>query len=268
MTILEKIFTHKRAEVAQQRKTTPLAEIQAAANAASPALDLLGALHRAGRRVTGNNGYTPALIAEVKHASPSRGVLIKDFDPLHLASIYRSNGAAAVSVLTDQRFFKGSMEDLSQVRARYQDLPLLRKDFICDPYQVYEARACGSDGILLIVAGLGEGQLAELHALALALGMTPLVEVHSLEELERALAIEPMLVGVNNRDLRDFTVSLDTSLNLRTYIPASVCMVAERGIHSRQDVDKLAAAGVEAMLIGEALVGAADVGAKVRELLC
>jgi indole-3-glycerol phosphate synthase len=268
MTILDEIFAHKRAEVAQRRETAPLAEIQAAASAAPPALDFLSALHRGRRRIAGNREYIPALIAEVKHASPSRGLLIEDFDPVRLAGIYRSNGAAAVSVLTDQRFFQGGLEHLSQVRASYPDLPLLRKDFICDPYQVYEGRACGADAILLIVAALGRGQLAELYALALALGMTPLVEVHSLEELERALAIEPLLVGVNNRDLRDFTVSLETSLNLRAYIPEGTCMVAESGIHNRQDVERLAASGVEAMLIGEALVRAADVAVKVRALLC
>ncbi|MFN2217721.1 MAG: indole-3-glycerol phosphate synthase TrpC [Anaerolineae bacterium] len=268
MTILDEIFAHKRVEVAQRRKATPLAGIQAAASAAPPALGFLSALHRGRRHIAGNKGYIPALIPEIKHASPSRGVLIEDFDPLRLAGIYRSNGAAAVSVLTDWRFFQGGLEHLSQVRASYPDLPLLRKDFICDPYQVYEGRACGADAILLIVAGLGRGQLAELHALTLALGMTPLVEVHNLEELERALAIEPMLVGVNNRDLRDFTVNLETSLDLRMYIPESICMVAESGIHNRKDVERLAAAGVEAMLIGEALVQAADVGAKVRELLC
>jgi len=268
MTILEKIFAHKRDEVARQREAVPFAEVQAAASAAAPALDFLGALHGARRRATKGGRNTPALIAEVKHASPSRGVLIEDFDPLRLAGIYRSNGAAAVSVLTDERFFQGSLEHLSRIRARYPDLPLLRKDFICDPYQVYEARACGADALLLIVAGLSGGQLAELHTLALALGMAPLVEVHSLEELERALAIEPMLVGVNNRDLRDFTVSLETSLDLRAYAPESACMVAESGIHNRQDVERLAAAGVNAMLVGEALVRAADVGAKVRELLC
>jgi indole-3-glycerol phosphate synthase len=206
----------------------------------------------------------PALIAEVKCASPSRGVMVADFDPLRMAQIYHQNGAAAISVLTDERYFHGSLEYLRQIAAQPGRPPLLRKDFLCDPYQVYEARAAGADALLLIAAHLDLAVLEDLHALSRSLGMAALVEVHSREELELALRCVPALVGINNRDLRDFTVRTSTTLALRPFIPAGVKVVSESGIHSPHDAALLAGAGVDAVLIGEALVTAPDVAAKVR----
>lgn len=259
MTILAEIFAHKRLEVAEQKEACPLRELQAQACAAPPPLSLPVALGGALRR--------PALIAEVKRASPSRGVLAPDFDPLRLARTYQENGAAAISVLTDERYFQGRLEYLSQIAALPgARLPLLRKDFICDPYQVYETRAAGADAVLLIVAGLEPVLLYDLHALVYELGMAALVEVHNRAELELALACNPPLVGINNRDLRDFTVSLETTLRLRPHVPAGACLVAESGIHTPADIARLAEAGVDAVLVGEALVSAADVAGKVREL--
>jgi indole-3-glycerol phosphate synthase len=264
MTILDEIFIHKRAEIELRKQARPLAEIQAEAAQAPPPLDFVAALRCPRHDVS--TAVSPALIAEVKRASPSRGLLAADFDPLRLARIYQENGAAAISVITDERYFKGHLETLRQIAALRPRLPLLRKDFICDPYQLYEARAAGADAALLIVAGLQPGLLRELHTLSSELGMAPLVEVHSLDELQVALACDPILVGINNRDLRDFSVSLDTTLRLRGEIPERICLVAESGIHTPEDVALLAAAGVDAVLVGEALVTASDIGAKVRSL--
>ena len=209
MTILDEIFAHKRVEVEQRRAVRPLAEVRALAGEAPPALDFVGALRR-------KDGERPALIAEVKCASPSRGQIAKDFDPLALARTYQANGASAISVLTDERYFKGSLEYLRQIAGLMPRLPLLRKDFLLDPYQVYEARAAGADAVLLIAAYLEPLCLAELHTLAGELGMAALVEVHSLADLDKALAAcQPRLMGINNRDLRDFSVNLETTLRLR-----------------------------------------------------
>jgi indole-3-glycerol phosphate synthase len=261
MSVLHEIFAHKRqADLDGQRRALPLAQVRREAEAAPAALDFAAALQRPARK--------PALIAEVKRASPSRGLLARDFDPLRLAETYQQNGAAAISVLTEERHFQGSLEHLRQIAALPARPPLLRKDFIFDPYQVYEARAAGADAVLLIVAYLGDplrrGCLEDLHTLILSLGMTPLVEVHNRDELELALACGPRLVGINNRDLTDFSVRLETTLELRPLAPPVVCLVAESGIHTREDADRLAAAGVDAMLIGEALVTAPDVAEKVR----
>jgi indole-3-glycerol phosphate synthase len=214
-----------------------------------------------------------ALIAEVKKASPSQGLLRHKFDPLELAALYAQNGAAAISVLTDARYFQGKLEYLTQIRAhleqaRGQDAPpLLRKDFIVDPYQVYEARAAGADALLLIAAVLTDKEMSDLLCLTQALGMAALVEVHNRAELERVLPLQPRLIGVNNRDLRDFSVNLNTCLELRPYVPNDICFVAESGIHTAADVARLARAGVEAILVGEALVKSKEVGRKVRELV-
>jgi indole-3-glycerol phosphate synthase len=206
----------------------------------------------------------------VKCASPSKGLLVEDFDALRLADTYRHNGAAAISVLTDERYFRGHLNYLAQVAAYFAQsglrLPLLRKDFICDPYQVYEARAAGADAVLLIAAHLDIQQLRDLHALICALGMAPLVEVHNQAELEAAAQLDLRLLGVNNRDLRDFTVRLETTLELLPLVPAGVCLVAESGIHSPADVVRLRTAGVDAILVGEALVTAPNVAAAVRAL--
>lgn len=256
MTILEEIFAHKHLEVAERQRARPLNQVRGDAEAAAPALDFIAGLRSAARK--------PALIAEIKRASPSRGLLVKDFDAVRLARIYQQNGASAISVLTDERFFQGHLDDLSAVAALDPRLPVLRKDFLCDPYQVYEARAAGADAVLLIAAYLDPGCLRDLHALAEELGMAALVEVHNLEELKKITPCNPHLVGVNNRDLRDFSVRLETTFVLRPLVADGICFVAESGIHTPDDVDRLARAGVDAILVGEALVTAEDVAAKVR----
>ncbi len=258
MSILADIFAHKRQEVEECQAAVPLKQVQAGAAEADPPLDFVAALRAARPH--------PALIAEVKHASPSRGLLAPAFDPLRLARIYAENGAAAISVLTDERYFGGSLAHLSQIAGCRPRLPLLRKDFIADPYQVYEARAAGADSVLLIAAHLSRAQLASLRALAEELGMAALVEVHNVVELESALDCRARLIGINNRDLADFSVDLETALRLRPRIPAGVCVVAESGIHTAADVARLSGAGIDAVLVGEALVTAPDVAAAVRDL--
>jgi indole-3-glycerol phosphate synthase len=258
MTILDEIVAYKAShEIPERMAAVSLAEMQTRAQAAPPALDFVAAL-RLARGV--------ALIAEIKRASPSKGLLCPNFDPLQLAAAYAANGAAAVSVLTDERFFQGHLDYLTAIRRQHPRLPLLRKDFIVDPYQVYEARAAGADALLLIAAVLPVEALAELLALTHSLGMTALIEVHDRAELERVLPLAPRLVGVNNRNLHDFKVSLEPCLSLRPLIPAEMCCVAESGIHTPADVARLAEAGIDAMLIGEALVTAQDVAVKIKEL--
>ena len=260
-TILAEIFAAKRLEVERARQKRPLEVVQEEARQALPPRDFVQGL------VAHKNQLAPALIAEIKFASPSRGVLLAERDPLRLARLYRENGAAAISVLTDQTYFHGHLDYLAQVARSTPRLPLLRKDFICDPYQVFEARAVGADAVLLIVAGLRQEHLAALHSLVLSLGMAPLVEVHSQEELELALSCKPRLVGINNRDLHTFQVDLETTLRMRPFVPDGVCLVSESGIHSRQDVIRLAQAGIDAILIGEALVTAPDIAAKINSLI-
>jgi indole-3-glycerol phosphate synthase len=210
-----------------------------------------------------------SFIAEVKRSSPSKGVLRADLDPVTLSREYETNGAAAVSVLTDEHYFRGSLDDLRVVRQSI-GLPVLRKDFFLDPYQVYQARAAGADAVLLIVAALEDGALLALLRLIEELGMAALIEVHNAAELGRVLATglgdDRCIVGVNNRDLRTFEVDLATSERLRPLVPAEILMVSESGISNRADVARLAAAGVDAILVGEALVRAKDVGEKVQEL--
>jgi len=254
VTFLDTIIAHKREEVAWQKQVKPLDTWKAAAESAPPPSDLLTALRAPG----------VSLIAEVKKASPSKGLLCPDFDPVRLARAYATNGAAAISVLTDARFFQGSLDDLRAVRQAV-DIPVLRKDFVVDAYQVYEARAAGADAVLLIVAALDDATLRDLYALIRHLGMAALIEVHNAAELERALSLRPRLIGVNNRDLRTFHVTLDTTAALRPRIPDDVVLVAESGIHTSEDVARLAAIGVDAMLVGEALVTAENVGEKVRQ---
>ena len=255
--ILDRILANKYLEVAQRRINTPIEQLREQALAQVPSRDFLGALRQAGR---------PALIAECKKASPSKGLLRPEYDPAQLARTYRDNGAAALSVLTDEKFFQGSLNDLRMAREA-AGLPALRKEFIVDGYQVYEARAAGADAVLLIVAALRFDQLRELHAVITELGMTALVEVHTEAEVDIALMIEPKLLGVNNRNLHDFTIDLQTTGRLRQCIPAEIALVAESGIHTATDVAQVRAMGVDAILVGEALVTADDVGAKVRELV-
>jgi indole-3-glycerol phosphate synthase len=255
--ILDRILANKHTEVAQRRITVPIAHLREQALAQTPPRDFLGAVKRAGR---------PALIAECKKASPSKGLLRPEYDPAQLARTYAENGAAALSVLTDEKFFQGALSDLTAAREA-AELPALRKDFIVDCYQVYEARAVGADAVLLIVAALRLEQLQELHAQISALGMTALVEVHDEAEVETALQIAPKLIGVNNRNLHDFTVDLQTTGRLRKCIPVEIALVAESGIHTAEDVACVRDMGVDTILVGEALVTASDVGAKVRELV-
>jgi indole-3-glycerol phosphate synthase len=195
-------------------------------------------------------------------------VICTSFDPLTLARIYQENGASAISVLTDEHYFKGSLDYLRQIADHSLHLPLLRKDFIFNPYQVYEARAAGADAILLIAAYLQPIQLSDLHTLANELGMSALVEIHNKAELDAVMTVcHPSMVGINNRNLHDFSVTLETTLHLRPYVPVGICLVAESGIHTRADVDRLGQAGIDAVLVGEALVAAPDVAAQVRSLV-
>jgi indole-3-glycerol phosphate synthase len=255
--ILEQILHSKRDEVARCQKVCPLRALQDQIASAAPARDLRAALFAPG----------VSLIAEVKRASPSKGLLCPqaDFDPAALARVYQASGAAAISVLTDERFFQGSLEHLRLVRKSVA-LPVLRKDFILDPYQVYEARAAGADALLLIVAALDDAMLESFYHLTRELGMDALIEVHDGAEMERALRMEPRIIGINNRNLGTFQVDLETTARLMPLVPEGIAVVAESGVHHRADVRRMAEIGVDAVLVGEALVTAVDVGQKVREL--
>ncbi|MFQ5343084.1 MAG: indole-3-glycerol phosphate synthase TrpC [Anaerolineae bacterium] len=254
--ILDTIVAHKREELKALKARRPLSELRADAGSTPPARDLAAALAAPGVR----------LIAEIKRASPSKGVFRADLDPVALAETYVNNGAGAISVLTDEHFFQGHLDDLRRVKRAYPAVPVLRKDFVIDPHQVYEARAAGADAVLLIVAVLADDLLADLLSLTHKLGMEALVEVHNEGELNRALKTEPRVIGINNRDLRDFTVDLRTTERLRQLIPGGTIVVAESGIHTAADVQRLARAGVDAILVGEALVTAEDAAAKAQEL--
>ncbi len=254
-TVLDRILERKVDDLAAQEQQVSLAEMRVRAADALPPRDMFAALRR----------ETVALIAEVKHASPSRGVLVDPFDPVALGTNYAENGAAAISVLTDAPFFQGALAHLTAVSAAVA-VPVLRKDFVIDPYQVYEGRAAGADAILLIVAALDDAQIADLHALINGLGMAALVEVHNAQELDRALALNPALLGINNRDLHTFNVSLDTTAQLAPSVPDGVTLVAESGIFTGADVRRMGQIGARAVLVGEALVTAPDTAARVREL--
>ena len=256
-TFLDRIVADKREELEATRLRIPFDELKSRLPEAPPVRPFAAAL----------KGHTVRLIAELKKASPSRGLLRADFDPVALARAYVGAGAAAVSVLTDARHFQGSLAHLESIRAALPDgPPLLRKDFLFDPYQLYEARVHGADAVLLIAAVLNPALLAQLIGLAGALGMDALVEVHDELELERALMASARIVGVNNRNLHTFEVDLATTERLRPLVPPEVTLVAESGVFTRADVDRLAAARVDAVLIGEALVTAPDPAAKIREL--
>lgn len=252
-TILDKILAHKVDEVAATKARTPLNTLRAEAEAAAAPLDFNAALRR----------QTVALIAEVKRASPSKGVLLETFDHQALARDYAANGAAAISVLTDERFFQGHLRYLTDVK-QLAGLPVLRKDFILDPYQVYEARAAGADAALLIVAALADAQLADLHALTTDLGMAALVEVHNEAELERAQKAGARLLGINNRDLKTFDVDLETTKRLAARVSGDATLVAESGLKTKEDVALMGQMGAHAVLVGEGLVTAADIAYTVR----
>lgn len=260
--ILNKILATKREEVAAGLKALPLAELRAAAEAAAkanPTRDFVGALRA--KLAAGQS----AVIAEIKKASPSKGVIRQDFRPAEIAASYAAHGAACLSVLTDKQYFQGAAEYLQAARAACP-LPVLRKDFLIDAYQVYEARAMGADAILLIVAALDQGLMLELESLAHSLGMAVLVEVHDAQELERALSLQTPLLGVNNRNLRTFEVSLDNTLALLSTIPAGRLVATESGILARGDVALMREHGVNAFLVGEAFMRASDPGAELASL--
>ena len=257
--ILEKILVRKRQEVAGRRALMTLADIAARAVDGPPARGFAAAIER---RIAAGDA---AVIAEVKKASPSKGVIREDFHPADIARSYEQGGAACLSVLTDRDFFQGADEYLATARAACA-LPVLRKDFIIDPYQVYEARVLGADCVLLIVAALDDGQLAELAGLSLDLGMDVLLEVHDRDELERAIQVPAPLLGINNRSLRSFEVSLDTTLALRDVVPGDRRLVTESGIHTRADVERMRGAGVDAFLVGEAFMREPDPGQALQQL--
>ena len=260
-TFLTRILAHKREEVTRQRSLVPLPSLLEQVTVAPAPRSLTAALRRP---------PATALIAEVKKASPSRGLLSASFDHMALAATYSSAGAAALSVLTDEHFFQGSLHYLAAIRQLPAIPPVLRKDFILDPYQVYEARAYGADALLLIVAALDDAALADLLALTYYLGMEALVEVHNETELARALAVGAPLVGVNNRDLHSFQLSLTTTERLARQLPVGPSrpvLVSESGIFTPADVATVRAYGADAVLVGEALVTAADIGAQVRALV-
>jgi len=257
--ILRRIVAVKHEEVARAKSARDLASVRAAARERRDVRDFEQALR--GRIAHGR----AAVIAEIKKASPSKGLLREHFVPAEVAIRYAEHGAACLSVLTDVQFFQGSAEYLGQARAA-SGLPALRKDFIVDEYQVHESRAIGADCVLLIAACLGDGQLVEFEACAHELGMAVLVEVHDAAELERALKLKTKLVGVNNRDLRTFEVSLQTTLSLQPRLPDDRLLVTESGILATADVQVLRAAGVHAFLVGEAFMRAADPGLALSEL--
>src|SRR5574340_59353 len=257
--ILQKILATKREEIAAGCTTVPLADMRARAEAAAPLRDFVGALRA--RLAAGQ----PAVIAEIKKASPSKGVIRPDFHPAEIAASYEKGGAACLSVLTDRDYFQGSAEYLKAARAACA-LPVLRKDFMIDPYQVYEARAMGADCILLIAAALPLATMQELEALAQALGMAVLVEVHDAVELDLALQLETPLVGINNRNLRTFETRLDTTLDLLSRIPAGRIVVTESGILKPEDVALMRQHRVNAFLVGEAFMRVPDPGAELARL--
>lgn len=258
--ILDKMLQAKRQEVAARKSTVPLRDLKARIRDLPSPRDF----HRVLDRRSQGGGIR--LIAEVKRASPSQGVIRERFDLDQVTQAYVTAGAAALSVLTDEPFFKGHLDDLARVKGRVS-IPVLRKDFIIDPYQVYETRAWGADAVLLIVAALETQSLQDLLALSQELGLHPLTEVHSRKELQRALGVKVPIVGINNRDLNTFQVSLETTFTLLAEIPPERVVVSESGISDRAEVTRLEAAGVDAILVGEGLLRAQDVEGKARELL-
>jgi indole-3-glycerol phosphate synthase len=262
--ILDAIVAHKKRELEIARQSISLAQLEAIGAKRQAPVDFSAALGQPG----------VGIIAEVKRASPSRGEFALDREPEELAQIYATNGAVAVSVLTDQRYFRGHVDYLSHIRSRLPakvgnpcPCPLLRKDFLIAPYQVVESYAYGADAILLIVAILSDAMLREMLEVSRDLRMSALVEVHNASELARALANGGEIVGINNRDLTDFTVNLETFGRLAPLLPSNIIAVAESGVHNPEDVRRLGAMGADAVLVGEALVVAPDVGRKVRELV-
>ncbi len=258
-TILDTILAHKQTEVAERKNRRSVSELKSRVADLEPTRDFLGALQ------TPKIGLV-SLIAEVKKASPSAGIIRADFDPVQLARIYEQSGAACLSVLTDEQFFQGHDDYLTTIRAAVA-LPLLRKDFTVDAYQVYEARALGADAILLIVAALSPERIADYQSLALELGMAALVEVHTEEEMDVARAVGAKLIGINSRDLKTFVTDIGAVARLGARAPADVTLVAESGLKTPADVARVAQAGAKAILVGETLMRASDIGLAIKELL-
>jgi indole-3-glycerol phosphate synthase len=254
--IMDDIVANKHKEIVASKRRITLSEIQRRARAQSPPLDFTKALSSGGVK----------LISEVKQASPSKGIIRKDFDAVQIARIYAENGATAISVLTDKKFFRGKLEYLSAIRQAV-NIPILRKDFILDPYQVFESRAYGADAILLIVAILTPAKLNELLKLSHSLGMACLVEVHNEKELNIALQTDACIIGINNRDLATMTTDTTTTERLRSRIPAGRLIVSESGIKDRRDIEWLERLGVNAVLVGETLLASSDIAGKMKELL-
>jgi len=254
--MLNRIIAQKREDVEHRKQSMPLSSLKERIAQRQAPLDFALALE----------GGRTRLIAEVKRASPSRGVLCPNFNPVELAKNYAEGGAAAISVLTEANYFEGSIDHLAAIREEIE-LPLLRKDFIFDQYQVYESCAYGADALLLIVANLSQEQLGELLSLSHSLGLNCLVEVHNEDEVERALLTQAKIIGINNRDLNTFTIDINATRRLRPLIPQERIVVSESGIRSRSDVEKLKGWGVNAVLVGEALVTTGNIQTKMRELI-
>ena len=259
--ILKKIIVHKLEEVAKAKSAVTIGELKTRISD----LEYVPRGFERHLREAVASGWT-AIIAEVKKGSPSRGVIREDFDPIGIAGIYQNGGATCLSVLTDEQFFLGHLRYLALIREAVS-LPLLRKDFICDLYQIFEARAAGADAILLIAAMLDLNQLREFHALAKEIQLDVLLEVHDEAEMEQALKTDCTLIGVNNRNLRTFATDLGTTGRLARMMPPERLLVTESGINDRGDINRLAAEGAQAYLIGEAMMREADIGLKLRELL-
>lgn len=255
--ILDTIIQHKLTELKTEQAQVPLAALKDAITALPPPRNFRAAISAPG---------AVNLIAEVKKKSPSKGIIREDFHPVEIAETYAANGAAAISVLTDNHFFAGELGYLSAIRQAV-DIPLLRKDFTLDAYHIYQARAAGADAILLIVAALTPSQLREFRDTAETLSLACLVEVHTQEELAVALDVDAQIIGINNRNLHTFHTDIETTFRLREAIPEDKVVVSESGIHTREDVVSLRAADVHAMLVGESLMRSADIGAQVRRLL-
>jgi indole-3-glycerol phosphate synthase len=258
--ILEQILRDKAIEVVECAELVSFPELARRVESLPPTRGFLSAIRD---KISANKA---AVIAEIKKASPSKGIIREDFDPAEIAGSYAANGAACLSVLTDQKYFKGQVEYLKMARAAC-DVPVLRKDFMIDPYQVYEAREMGADAILLIVAALGDPMMSDLEQAATALGMDVLVEVHNEQELERALRLQTPLLGINNRNLRNFETSLETTLSMLSLIPEDKIVISESGIHSREDIKLLRGNGVNGFLIGEAFMREVDPGLALSALI-
>lgn len=256
-TILDEILQHKRREVAEAKRQRPFSELESQLKTAPPVRGFLSALHAARK---------PALIAEVKKASPSAGLIRADFDAVSIATEYEAAGAACLSVLTDERFFQGHLEFLKQIRQAVR-IPIMRKEFIIDRYQIAEARLAGADCVLLIAECLDDVQLADCHRYAIELGMDTLIELYDLENVSRVLATGAQLIGVNNRDLRSFVTSLEHTFRVRQMIPEGVLLVSESGIGSHEDILRLRREEIGAVLVGESLMRQQNVGDAVRALM-